>query len=209
MGRKILLIGGFIEIVELCEENNIEIIGIVDPVKTQSFLSYPIIGTEENIEVWQKYYANYEVLITPDLPRTRKKLGEIYQNNGFRFYTLISRKANVSKSSKIGAGTVIQTGSNISSETSIGQLVKVNCNANIMHNVQIGSYTTIAPNAVLLGNVTIGEECYIGANATILPNITICNNVIIGAGTVVTRSIETPNTTFVGVPARQLKNRNQ
>jgi len=205
MGSKqVLLIGGFVEIIELCEDNKVKIIGIIDPQKKNNYLSYPILGTEEDIDVWRKDFLNYEVLITPDFPKIRKKLVKIYKRNGFSFYTLISNKANISKSSIIRTGSIVQAGANISSESIIGRFVKVNSNANIMHNVEVGNYSTLAPNAVLLGNVKIGQECYIGANSTILPNITICNNVTIGAGAVVTKNIDIPNTTYIGIPAKRL-----
>jgi sugar O-acyltransferase (sialic acid O-acetyltransferase NeuD family) len=204
MTEKVLLVGGFIEIIELCEDNNVDIIGIVDPNIKDKYLTYPIIGNEKNIDDWKSGYYEINVVITPDLPSIRKKLAAFYKHNGFNFFTLVSGAAKVSKSSKIGIGSVIQGGSNISSETIIGDFVKVNNHANIMHNSCVGSFSTIAPNAVLLGNVKIGEACYIGANATVLPHITICDNVTIGAGAVVTRNISIPNVTYAGIPARQI-----
>jgi len=199
---KILLIGGFVEIIELCEENDIQIIGIVDKQMDRKDESIPIIGNDEDVLQWKNQFLGYDLIITPDLPSLRKKLSLYYQDHGFMFARIISKIARVSKSAIIKDGAVIQAGVNISSETHIGKFVKVNNNANIMHNVSIGNYSTIAPNAVLLGHVKVGESCYIGANSTILPHISICDNVIIGAGAVVTKNIDTPFTTHTGIPAR-------
>ena len=205
MHKKIILVGGFIEIIELCEENNIEIVGIVDNEKVGSFLSLPIVGNDMNINEWKVNHLDIKLIITPDLPAIRKKLVLIYKTHDFLFAKIISESSRISKSSIIKDGVVVQAGVNISSEVFVGEFVKINNNANIMHNVSIGDFTTIAPNAVLLGYVKIGESCYIGANATILPHITICDNVIVGAGAVVTKNIETPFTTYTGAPASQLK----
>lgn len=206
MKDRIIIIGSFHEIIELCEENNIKIIGLVDNNKVKEYSSIPIIGNEMNIYDWKDEYLDVNIIITPDLPDKRKQLALFYKNHGFCFSTIISKHARISKSAIIHVGSVIQAGVNISSEVTVGEFVKINTCANIMHNVVIGDYTTIAPNAVLLGHVKIGESCYIGANSTILPYVSICDNVTIGAGTVVTKSIETQFSTYVGVPARNLVN---
>lgn len=205
MNKNILLVGGFIEIIELCEENNISIAGIIDNLKGDEYKSIPIIGSEENILEWLEKFQQFEIIITPDSPGVRKELAMFYESYGFKFTNIVSKDARISKSARIGKGAVVQAGVNISSESEIGNFVKVNNNANIMHNVKVGNYSTIAPNAILLGHVKIGESCYIGANATILPHVKICDNVTIGAGAVVTKNIDTPFTTHIGVPANQLR----
>lgn len=205
MNDQILLIGGFVEIIELCEENDVNIIGIVDNSIVDNYMGIPIIGNDDNLKVWRVKYLKSKLIITPDTPNVRKKLFLHYEKQGFQFANLISKNARISKSASIDLGTVVQAESNISSEVKIGKFVKVNTMANIMHNSTIGNFTTIAPNAVILGHVRIGESCYIGANATILPHVSICDNVVVGAGAVVTKNIETPNSSYVGVPAYILK----
>jgi len=205
MGNQILLIGGFVELIELCEDNEVTIIGIVDNSVVSNYKGIPIIGNDANVHEWSKEYLDNQLLISPDLPAVRKKLFLHYKKYGFQFTSLISSLARISKSATVGLGSVIQAGTNVSSEVYIGKFVKINTNANIMHNTTVGDFTTIAPNAVILGHVKIGESCYIGTNSTILPYVRICDNVIIGAGAVVTKNIETPYTTFVGVPAKNLK----
>jgi len=205
MNNQIILIGGFIEIIELCKESEIDIIGIVDNNSNKKYRDIPIIGSDDNVLDWRNDFFKYKLLISPDLPAIRKKLFLLYNEYGFKFSTLVSKFARISKSSFVDLGTVIQSGTNISSEVHIGKFVKINTNANVMHNSSLGDFTSIAPNAVVLGHVNIGESCYIGANSTILPHIRICDNVIVGAGAVVTKNIEKPYTTYAGVPARILK----
>ena len=205
MNNQILLIGGFVEMIELCEDNEVSIIGIVDNSIADYHNGIPIIGNDDNVIEWCKNYLKYRLVISPDLPAIRRKLVLYYKDQGFQFTNLISNLAKISKSASVGCGSVIQAGTNISSEVHVGNFVKINSNANIMHNSIVGDFTTIAPNAVVLGHVKIGESCYIGANSTILPHVSICDNVIIGAGAVVTKNIETPYTSYVGTPASILK----
>lgn len=204
MDRKIVLIGGFVEIIELCEENCIEIMGIVDKKEScnNKYLKY--IGSDSDVEDWINNFRDFKLLITPDIPKVRKNLYSFYAQHGFTFTSLISGDARISKSATLGIGVIVQSGVNISSEVTIGNFVKINTNANIMHNSNVGDYSTIAPNAVILGHVNIGNTCYIGANTTILPHVKICNNVTIGAGAVVTKNINTPGTIYVGIPAKPM-----
>ncbi len=203
MNTKVILIGGFIEIIELCEDNNISIHGIVDN-NIILHNNYRYLGTDNEAINFDDALKDYPLIISPDAPRDRKKLKKYYENSGFGFFSLISSASKISKSSVIGIGAIIQRGVNISSEVSIGDFVKLNIGANIMHNSNIGEYTTIAPNAVILGHVSIGEECYIGANATILPNIKIAKNVTIGAGAVVTKNIVEEGGKYIGIPAKKI-----
>jgi sugar O-acyltransferase (sialic acid O-acetyltransferase NeuD family) len=205
MNKEVILIGGFSEIIELCENVEMIIVGIVDTEVKFDSTKLKLIGTDNDIDLWKSEYLNCPLVLSPDSPKVRELLYELYNRNGFSFEKLISRKANLSKSSIIGNGVVIQDGVNISSKVRIGNFIKINTNANIMHNTVVDDYSTIAPNAVLLGYVKIGKRCYIGANSTILPNIEICDNVTIGAGAVVTRSINVPYSVYAGIPAKRIK----
>lgn len=203
MKGSIILVGGFHEVIELAQENNLKIYGLVDNYKTGQYMNYPILGTDCDIVKLYSKFGNHLILITPDKPLLRAELFNLYSKNGFSFESLISKDAKISSYAKIDIGSIVQYGVKVSSESIIGRFVKLNYLCNITHNVVIGDFTTISPNAVVLGNVKIGNNCYIGANATILPNLSICDNTIVGAGAVVTNSI-TVSGTYIGVPARCL-----
>lgn len=202
MNQEVILIGGFHEIIELCEDLNITIIGIFANTNEEQYMGYPIIGSDTDATILYPKYKNIPLVITPDKPLIRKNLFDYYSLLGYNFLTLISKNARISKSATIGNGAIIQDGVNISSKSKIGNLVKINTNANVMHDITIGDYTTIAPNAVILGGVIIEDFCYIGANATILPKIIIKQNSIVGAGSVVTHNVK-QGVTVKGVPARE------
>jgi sugar O-acyltransferase (sialic acid O-acetyltransferase NeuD family) len=203
MKNKIIIVGAFHEIIELAEISGCEVFGLIDNKKTNKYRTYRILCNDSEAIERSSEFKEYPILLTPDIPSTRKKLFKFYSNESYIFFTLISPKAEVSISAKIGLGSVIQSGVNISSEVEIGEFVKVNSNVNIMHNSLIGNFTTIAPNAVVLGNVKIGDNCYVGANSTILPNLQVCSNVVIGAGAVLTKNILKKGI-YIGNPAREL-----
>ncbi len=201
MMKDLLLVGGFHEVIELCESCGRNIVGIIDNNIVGDYLGYPILGTDEDASSLFNKYGNCELVVTPDAPSLRKKLVEFYSMIGYCFATIISPSARVSKSAVICDGVVVQAGVNISSYTKIGKFVKLNTNSNIMHDSVIGDFCTIAPNAVCLGRVTIGVGSYVGANSTILPEIYIGKNSVVGAGAVVTHNVPS-HVTVKGIPAK-------
>lgn len=203
MDKKVILVGGFHEIIELCEDNSIEILGIIDNnIIEDTYWGYPILGTDSDASVLLEKYKNIPVLITPDIPHIRCKLYNYYKKNiGFKVASLISRDAYLSRSAKIGEGTIIQRGVNISSNTIIGKMVKINTNVNVMHDCILDDFVTVAPNSVLLGKVKIETSTYIGANSTLLPMVTVGENAIVGAGAVVAKPVRS-NITVKGNPAK-------
>lgn len=201
MNTDVVIVGGFHEIIELCGECGLNVVGIIDNSLHDSYYGVPVIGNDADAESLYSKYRGCELIIAPDFPKVREKLVGRYKSLGYRFATVISPFAHVSKYSVIGEGTIIQSGVNVSSATQIGSFCKLNCYCNVMHDNNIGDFTTVAPNAVLLGRVTIGIASYVGANSTLLPNIKIGSGATVGAGAVVTRDVA-DNIIVKGVPAK-------
>lgn len=199
--KSLIMIGFFRETIELCERAGYRIFGVVD--STYPECDYTYLGTDEQVLEQSNMYNHIPICIIPDKPSVRKRLCEMYINQGFSLETVISPKAYVSKSAVINEGCIVQDGCNISSDVVLGKCVKINTMANIMHDSVVADYSTVAPSAVVLGRCNIGSECYIGANSTILPGITITEGVIVGAGAVVTKNIN-QRMTVVGIPAYKL-----
>jgi sugar O-acyltransferase (sialic acid O-acetyltransferase NeuD family) len=200
-GSKILLVGGFIEIIELCEALGKEIAGIIDPDCHRNFFGYRVLGTDNDVPSLRERLGNIPVVLTPDSPVDRERLRKLYNEARFEPCTLIHPLAVVSHRAQVGEGAVIQHGAHISALVSLGRDVKVNVRANLMHEVKVGDFSTIAPNAVVLGRVRIGHGAYVGANATILPALSVGDGAVVGAGAVVTRNVPA-NATVKGNPAR-------
>jgi len=198
---EVILVGGFIEVIELCELCNIKIQGIIDNKLKEDYCEYPIIGTDTDAPKLLEKFRTTPLILSPDLPTTRKKIADYYEGLGYSFVSVISPKAEVSKSVIIGKGVIIQTGVNVSANARLGNFVRLNTKSNIMHDCKIDNYTTVAPSAVVLGRVNIGKYCYVGANSTILPHINIGDGSIIGAGAVVVKDVE-KNKTVKGMPAK-------
>ncbi len=201
MKQKILLIGAYHEMIELCDSCGYEIAGIIDNDITGEYYGEQIVGTDADAEKLYEQYKDCMVVITPFMPRVREKLVNLYSAIGYKFATIISPDARVSKFATIGEGTVVQAGVNVAANTQIGRFVKLNTNCNIMHDNVVGDFVTVCPNALTLGYVKTEDRVFIGANSTILPNITLGEKCVVGAGAVVTKCVN-PGHTVKGVPAK-------
>jgi sugar O-acyltransferase (sialic acid O-acetyltransferase NeuD family) len=199
---RVILIGYFNEIVELCDKCGCSIIGVVDAVPKGE---YNYLGNDDFFRSNYSKYIDVPLVITPDNPSVRNAIYDKYKALGFIFKTLISPEAIISNSAIISEGCMIQSLCNISSNVYLGRAVRVNTGANIMHDAKISDYSVVAPNATILGRVKIGYNAYIGANSTILPNMIIGNSATVGAGAVVTKNVQA-KAVVVGVPARILSN---
>jgi len=199
--EKIILIGYFIEMAELCEKCGCAVAGVVD---YELKGPYQYLGSDEEFIRKCSDYIAFPLVITPDKPEVREKIYERYKGLGFSFKTLIAPEAIISKSAEISEGCMIQSLCNISSNVFLDKCVRVNTGANIMHDAKVGAFSVVAPDAVLLGHVSVGSKAYIGANSTLLPNIVIGDNATVGAGAVVTKPVA-DGFVVAGIPAHVLK----
>lgn len=197
----VILVGAFSEIIELCEEAGIDIVGLIDEPHHGTHHRHRVLGTDVDAPRILAEYPAVPVHITPDLPALRRQLVEHYRVLGATFATLIHPSAIVSPTALLADGCVIQAGAHVSSGARLGLCVKVNTCANITHDVEIGDFATIAPSAVLLGRCRIATCAYIGANATVLPARCIGKDAIVGAGTTITHDVP-DGAVFVGAPGR-------
>lgn len=202
--KSVILIGAFSETIELCEKCGYTIEGIVDQNIQENYYGYPVLGTDHDLVAMKERYQRFPLVLVPDVPIVRERLYALYKDNGFRFETVISPNAIVSRSADIGEGSIVQDFCNVSAQSKIGRCVRINSCSNIMHESVIGDFATVAPSAVVLGRCIIGSGAYIGANATILPEHTVGKHAVVGAAAVVTKNVG-DRQTVVGNPARDLK----
>lgn len=132
---------------------------------------------------------------------------EIYlkiKGMGLKAVTAVHPKAVLSKSAKIGEGSVVMPGAVVNANASLEEGVVVNTGASVDHDCRLERFCQIWPGAHLAGTVKIGEFSYVGTGASVIQNITIGRDVMIGAGAAVVSDIP-DSVTAVGVPARILR----
>ena len=199
--KPLLLVGGgghclsCIDVIEAAKIYQIE--GVVDSKGSyEPGLGYPVIGSDEDLP--QLLKGSKSALVTVGQiksPETRHRLFNLLKQLGAELAVVISPKANVSKHSVIGEGSVIMHGAIVNAGARIGNNCIVNSQALIEHGVEVHDHCHISTGALVNGNVTIGKGSFVGSGAIIKEGVRVGENVIIGAGQVVLRDV--PNGTMV------------
>jgi sugar O-acyltransferase (sialic acid O-acetyltransferase NeuD family) len=124
-----------------------------------------------------------------------------------KFINVIHSGLDISMTSFIGIGALVNSKVSIAAHTTIGDFVSINRHVSIGHHTNIGDYCSINPGVNIAGNVTIGEGTTIGMGTNILNQVKIGKNTIIGAGSVVTKDIP-DNVVAYGSPCKIIRDNN-
>jgi sugar O-acyltransferase (sialic acid O-acetyltransferase NeuD family) len=137
-------------------------------------------------------------------PQHKIKIIQSLSPDMSKFINVIHSGLDISKTSSIGIGALINSKVSIAAHTIIGDFVSINRHVSIGHHTTIGDYCSINPGTNIAGNVTIGEGTTIGMGTNILHQVKIGKNTIIGAGSVVTKDIP-DNVVAYGSPCKIIR----
>jgi len=211
MQIKTLNILGFSEatltmVFDLLETNNIfPEIKIINNIGYTPIKEY--VNNKFNIEILDSLDLKKNDLLVLGAAQksTKIKLLENFKDlTSERFYSVISNSSEISSTTKIGNGCIINSMTCIAGHTVLGDFVFVNRSVSIGHHTKIGNFTTINPGSNIAGNVEIGSNCQIGIGCNIFDSVKIGNNSIIGAGSLVTKNIP-DNVVAYGNPCKIIK----
>jgi sugar O-acyltransferase (sialic acid O-acetyltransferase NeuD family) len=173
-------------------------------------LNLPIVNSFQHddfeIEVLPEVNMNdYDVYVLGVYqPKIKNKLIKELGLTTDKFINVIYDGLDISKTSPIGSGILINSKVSIAAHTKIGDFVSINRHVSIGHHTTIGDYCSINPGTNIAGNVTIGEGTTIGMGVNIIDGIKIGKNTIIGAGSLVTKDIP-DNVVAYGSPCKIIK----
>jgi len=143
--------------------------------------------------IWEEYDSvqnnHTDFLIGASRPATREKIFNIFKIKMGKFINCIHQSAQISSTSTLGKGVIVNSLVSISSYSLIGDFVWINRNASVGHHSEVGDFVTIAPSATICGKVKIGRGTFIGAGAIIKDGISIGADCLIGAGSVVVKDV--------------------
>jgi sugar O-acyltransferase (sialic acid O-acetyltransferase NeuD family) len=137
-------------------------------------------------------------------PQHKIKIIQSLSPNINKFVNIIHSGLDISKTSFIGIGALVNSKVSIAAHTTIGDFVSINRHVSIGHHTTIGDYCSINPGTNIAGNVTIGKGTTIGIGTNIIDGVKIGDNTIIGAGSVVTKDIPN-NVVAYGNPCKIIK----
>jgi sugar O-acyltransferase (sialic acid O-acetyltransferase NeuD family) len=179
-----------------------EFAGFVDDRQQQgsTVMGFPIVGSGEWLH---REASNSRVAIALGTgeSRFRRSLAALCSHWGIEILTLIHPAATVSRSARLGPGSVVMAGAIINPEANVGAGVIVNTGAIVEHDVEIGDYAHVAPNAAMGGASRLGDSSHLGLGAVVLQRVSIGSHTIVGAGAVVVRNLP-DHVVAIGIPAR-------
>lgn len=136
-------------------------------------------------------------------PEQRKRYCEIIKNHGGKFLSIISSRADIAPSAKIGDGCFIDRFSVISDNASVGDYSVIQRGAVIGHDVMISEYVTVGAYAFCGGDSRLGSLTTVNPHSTICRQVSVGERVMVGAGSVVIRRVP-DNQHVIGVPAKTI-----
>lgn len=164
---------------------------------------FPILSNTTT--VYEKYKKSSDVkfifqMYRPDLLNERIALLHSYQIPEERFLTFFHPSCMVSRSSKIGIGTVIMANTVVNPNAVIGKFCTIQSNVTIGHDSKMGDFNFIATQSTI-GNLVMGSRNFVGINSSTNNFITIGDDCFIGMASNVVKSIPS-NTQVYGNPAK-------
>lgn len=138
----------------------------------------------------------------------REEIASDLDRLGIPLKTCVHDSIDLSRTVRIGAGSVILGGSTITTDVSLGRSVVVNPGCTISHDAVIEDFVTISPGVHIAGNVRIRRGAFIGVGASISNGtserkLLIGEHAVVGAGACVIGDVS-DGATVVGVPARRI-----
>ncbi|MGI9318330.1 MAG: acetyltransferase [bacterium] len=195
--RKLILLGAggharsCLDVIE--QENKFTVSGFVgtEKEKGSSCYGYEIVATDSELsDLIQKVQF---AIVTIGQIRSADKRIELFQNAlsfGFRFPTIVSPRAFVSRNAKLGSGTIVMHGATVNAGAKVGDNCIINTGSIVEHDVIVGDHCHISTGAILNGGVSVGDRSFIGSGSTIKEQTRIGNNCLIGMGVCVRRDID-------------------
>lgn len=171
-------------------------------------LKLPIYQEYENNKFEIEFFENLtnftNLILGVFKPNSKSTIFASYTLSPNNFLSIIHSSSQISNTSVIGNGSLINSLVSIAAHTKLGKFVSVNRNSSIGHHTNIYDFVTINPGVNIAGNVVIGEKTLIGMGANIIDGIKIGSNTVIGAGSVVTKDIP-DNVVAYGNPCKIIR----
>lgn len=134
----------------------------------------------------------------------RRQLSEELSSPNLSFPSLLHPSVQLSKSVRLGEGTLVAAGSILTVEIHVGRHVHINLDCTVGHGASLGDFVTLFPSVNVSGDVAIGTGSMIGTGASIIQRVAIGANTVVGAGAVVVDDLP-DHVVAVGVPARIIR----
>lgn len=200
----IIGLGGHSRVIQdiLLATQGFEIIAYFDDRYKEEFIQFGVFyGPIDSIYTFVSTEKDMKFVIAIGKNCIRKEIAKRLELSEEQYAIAIHPSAIISKSAKVGFGTVVMPYAVINANTIIGNHSIINTSSVVEHDNKIGDFAHISPNVTLTGGVEIEEGAHIGAGATVIPNKKVGKWSMVGAGATVIHNLP-GSCTAVGTPAK-------
>lgn len=197
--KKIALIGSKAMALSICEiiefHNMFEVVGFFDDFEKKGIVisGKPILGgTDDCVNCYKS--GSFDCIFIASGYNSLKGREILYDKikGHIPMANIISPRAYIHPSAKLGEGILISDDSYIHHDAIIDDNVAITLRSVINHGCHVKKHTFLSTGVTTAGNVTIGERCFVGVGVTISDGVTICDDVWLSPGSVVIKNIKKP-----------------
>mgnify|MGYP001389929297 CR=1 FL=1 len=152
-------------------------------------LGYPIIGTDEKLEIIRRTCPNALITIGQiTSAKVRISVHQRLKELNFTLPVIVSPHAHVSPHATIGEGTIVMHHAIVNAGAIIGRSCILNTKSLIEHDAAVGDHSHVSTAAVLNGGAVVGCRSFIGSNATVVHDVRLADDLFCRAGKLVKSS---------------------
>jgi sugar O-acyltransferase (sialic acid O-acetyltransferase NeuD family) len=174
------------------------------PAVPEQFMGHPVAGTLDRAR--ELAASGHHVALgiaNASRPALRREIGVRLGLPESAWLSYAHPSARVSKTARVGAGTIVYPGAQVAVNAQIGRWALLYFNAVVHHDARVGDGAVLCAGVLLAGGVVVGDGAYLGIGALVKQELRIGAGALVGAGAVVTEDV--PDAAVVaGVPARAL-----
>ena len=197
-----------LECVELQQEY--QVIGLLDSFETAGARKHGYVvygGVKDAAELSESTGCrSFCVAVGDNFARWRIASSLSATIPGIEFPIIMHPSVLVSKSARVGLGSVITAGAIITVNAIVGQGCIVNVASVVNHDCHMHDFSSLSAGVQLGGAAVLGFRSSIGVSATTKEKIVIGRDTVVGAGALVTTDLP-DNVVAYGVPAKAVRQR--
>ena len=133
-----------------------------------------------------KYLDKSSFVLGTGHPVWRKKflehLFKIYEQDVNHFPNIVSNKAHLSQTSRLGIGNVLNCFAMTNANADIGNFNLLNCYTSVHHGARMGSHNIFSTYATVLGYCNVGDDNWLGSGTTVTQRTNIGNDNTLNSG---------------------------